>query len=335
MPSHDTLILAGDIGATKTRLAVFAAGAGGWAPLATATFVSRDFASLEALVSHFLSGVDDRPERAGFGVAGPVVNDRARLTNLPWVVDARQLAQDLGLASVRLVNDLQAIAAAVPSLEAEDVHTLNPGRVAPGGAMAVVAPGTGLGEAYLVWDGAGYRAFPSEGGHADFAPADARQAGLLLHLLERFEHVSYERVCSGSGIPNIYAYLKDSGQAAEPDWLREALDAVHDPVPVIVRAAMDGERPCALCRAALDMFVAILGAAAGNAALQLMATGGVYLGGGIPPRILPALGAGPFMDAFQRKGRMAGLMGDIPVHVILDPGIALRGAAREAMASAG
>lgn len=332
MQTRDTLILAGDIGATKTRLAVFDAAAGGLAPLAAATFTSRDFPSLEALVRQFLAGVALRPGRAGFGVAGPVVAGRSRLTNLPWVVDARQLARDLGLASVRLANDLEAIASAVPTLTAGELHTLNRGRAVPGGAMAVVAPGTGLGEAYLVWDGTGYHAFPSEGGHTDFAPADVRQSGLLEHLRERWAHVSYERVCSGSGIPNIYDYLKDSGQAAEPGWLAAALEAAHDPVPVIVRAALDGERPNALCRAVLEMFVAILGAAAGNAALQLMATGGVYLGGGIPPRILPALGAGPFMDAFRRKGRMAGLMGDIPVHVILDPHVALRGVAMQVLA---
>ena len=333
MKKPKTVIMAGDIGGTKTSLAIFSSTSGLREPLAEATFASQDYPSLEAIVRKFLSGVETRVDRATFGVAGPVVNGQARITNLPWIVDSVRLADDLGLASVHLLNDLQAIAAAVPSLNEVDIHTLNPGHVVPGGAMAVVAPGTGLGEAYLIWDGTLYRAFPSEGGHADFAPTNAQQAGLLLYLLNRFEHVSYERVCSGSGLPNIYAYLKDSGVAEEPDWLLEQLGAVQDPAPVIVNAALDEDRPCTLCRATLNTFVSILGAVAGNTALKVMASGGVYLGGGIPPRILPALKRGPFMEAFRRKGRMSRLMDEIPVHVILNPKVALLGAACQAMAS--
>jgi glucokinase len=196
-----------------------------------------------------------------------------------------------------------------------------------------MAPGTGLGEAFLAWDGTRYRTYPSEGGHADFAPADALQTGLFLHLLKRFEHVSYERVCSGMGLPHIYGYLKESGVAEEPEWLREKLNLVTDPVPLIVNAALDREHSCALCRAALETFISILGAAAGNTALKLFATGGIYLGGGIPPRILPALSRGRFMDAFRRKGRMSALMEKIPVKVILNPKAALLGTARQVMAS--
>jgi glucokinase len=201
--------------------------------------------------------------------------------------------------------------------------------------MAVVAPGTGLGEAYLIREGAGYRAYPSEGGHADFAPTDTQQAELLRYLLKRFEHVSYERVCSGLGLPNIYACLKDSEDAGQPDPLCERLAAGDDPTPVIVAAALDAERPCARCRAALNIFAAILGAEAGNLALKVMAVGGVFLGGGIPPRILPVLQSGSFMEAFRRKGRMSRLMDAIPVHVILNPKAALLGAACRAMASFG
>jgi glucokinase len=328
MKRRDRLILAGDIGGTKTGLALFSFGPDIGPPMVEETFASRDYPSLEALIREFLSGAGRPVHYAGFGVAGPVVDGKAQITNLPWVVDEAKLAAEFGFGHVRLFNDLEAIAAAVAQLGAGDFYTLNSGRAIPGGTIALLAPGTGLGEAYLVWDGTRYRSYPSEGGHADFAPVDAQQTGLLLHLLERFEHVSYERVCSGIGLPNIYAYLKESGVAQEPDWLREKLNSVTDPVPLIVKAAFGEERECKLCRAALEMFISILGAAAGNSALKLLATGGIYLGGGIPPRILPALRNGLFMDAFRRKGRMSGLMEDIPVHVIIDPKAAVLGAAR-------
>lgn len=333
MKASDAAILAGDIGGTKTHLAVFSSTRGVHASLAEATFASRDYPSLGAIVREFLSRIETKVDRAGFGVAGPVVRGKATITNLPWVMDEETLARELGLSSVDLFNDLQAIAAAVPHLGAGDLHPLNRGRAAAGAAIAVIAPGTGLGEAYLVWDGARYRAYPSEGGHADFAPADARQAGLLAYLRERFEHVSFERVCSGMGFPNIFAFLKQSGGAEEPQWLAERLAASEDPMPVIVEAALDATRPCGLCRAALEMFVSILGAEAGNLALKVMATGGVYLGGGIPPRILPALQAGLFLKAFRGKGRMTALMNNIPIHVILNPKAALLGAAGQTLSA--
>jgi glucokinase len=329
------VILVGDVGGTKTSLAVFSSASGLEAPLAEATFASQNYPSLETLAREFLSGVEIKVDCASFGVAGPVVSRQAKITNLPWVMDEDRLAEELGLASVMLVNDLQAIAFAVPTLKAGDLLTLNIGRPVPNGAMAVIAPGTGLGEAHLIWDGTGYRAYPSEGGHADFAPTDTQQANLLVYLLKRSEHVSYERVCSGMGLPNIYAYLKDSEDAGQPDPLAERLASGDDPTPIIVAAALDAERPCARCRATLNMFASILGAEAGNLALKVMAVGGVYLGGGIPPRILPVLQGGSFMEAFKRKGRMSRLMDAIPVHVILNPKAALLGAAYQAMASFG
>lgn len=326
-------LLAGDIGGTKTNLAIFTSAAGLRAPLAEATFPSGDYPSLEVLVREFFSRARKTVDRASFGVAGPVVNGQARITNLPWIMDEANLAKALDLSSVYLLNDLLAFAHAVPFLTEKDLRVLNKGRAVSGGAMAVVAPGTGLGEAYLTWDGTKYRAHASEGGHADFAPANALEAGLLQYLLERFEHVSCERVCSGSGLVNIYAYLKDSGYAKEPDWLAEQLVPAHDRAPVIVKAAFDEDRPCSLCQATLSMFVSILGAEAGNMALKVMASGGVYLGGGIPPRILSALENGPFMEAFRGKGRMSKLMEEIPVHVILNPKVALLGAACHGMAT--
>jgi len=328
-----TAVLAGDIGGTKTNLAIFTSEAGLHAPLAEATFPSGDYPSLEVLVREFFSRTGKTVDRASFGVAGSVVNGQAKITNLPWIMDEANLAKALGLSSVHLLNDLLAFAHAVPFLTEKDLRVLNKGRAVSGGAMAVVAPGTGLGEAYLTWDGTKYRAYASEGGHADFAPSNAIETGLLQYLFERFEHVSYERVCSGSGLVNIYEYLKDSGYAEEPDWLAEELVSAHDRAPIIVKAALDEGGPCSLCQATLNTFISILGSEAGNMALKVMASGGVYLGGGIPSRMISALESGPFMEAFRRKGRMSRLMEGIPVHVILNPKVALLGAACHGMAA--
>ncbi len=320
-------VLAGDIGGTKTHLALFSAESGLSAPLAEETFPSGDYPCLEVMVQEFLARTRTEVGGASFGVAGPVVNGQAKITNLPWVMDEERLSKALGIAPVHLLNDLFALAYAVPFLIDKDLHVLNKGRAVSGGTTAVVAPGTGLGEAYLTWDGRTYRPQPSEGGHADFAPSNALEIGLLQYLLDRLGHVSYERVCSGSGLVNIYAYLKDSGHAEEPEWLAEQMDSAHDHTPVIVKAALDEGKPCNLCQTTLEMFVSILGAEAGNMALKVMASGGVYLGGGIPPRLLSNLENGPFMDAFRRKGRMSKLMEGIPVYVILNPKAALMGAA--------
>jgi glucokinase len=325
------MLLAGDIGGTKTNLAVFSPEAGPRAPLAEVTFPSTSYPSLEAVVHEFLAQCQQSVDRASFGVAGPVIEGRVAATNLPWVVDQARLREELNLSWVRVINDLTAIAHAVPILEPSDLHTLNKGQPAPGGAIAVIAPGTGLGEAFLTWDGLRYLAHPSEGGHVDFAPANLSELELLRYLMERFGHVSYERICSGIGIPNIYAYLKDSGYAEEPAWLAEQLAGARDPTPIIVGTALDKEKSCPLCVATLDTFVAILGAEAGNLTLKILATGGVYLGGGIPPRILPALEGEQFMWAFYDKGRFSDLLAKVPIHVILNPKAALFGAARHGL----
>ena len=325
------LLLAGDIGGTKTNLAIYALDEGLRAPRAEAGYPSADYPNFETLVRQFLDEVNLPVERASFGVAGPVVDGRAAVTNLPWQLDERTLQSGLGLSSVRLLNDLESIARAVPLLEPAQLHTLHPGTAVPGGAIAVIAPGTGLGEAYLTWDGRRYRAHPSEGGHADFAPSSDQELELLRYLWSQFGHVSYERVCSGKGVPNLYAFLKDSGYAHEPAWLAEQIAAADDPVPVIVNAALAPQEGAELCVATLDLFVAILGAEAGNLALKIYAQGGVYLGGGIPPRILLALESERFTRAFLHKGRLEPLLGDMPVYVILEPKAALMGAASAGM----
>ena len=321
------MLLAGDIGGTKTKLAVFSQ-EGGWrVPIAEETFPSANYSGLEAVVRKFLAKHDFKIERARFGVAGPVVEGAATITNLPWIMEEGQLAQDLHIPYVSLLNDLEAIAHAVPFLKTEDLYTLNAGQPVPQGALAVIAPGTGLGEAYLTWNGSAYQAHNSEGGHVDFAPTNFLELELLRYVMQRFPHVSYERVCSGKGIPNIYAYLKDSGYAEEPSWLAERLAATTDRTPIIINAALDPAMPCELCTATINTFVAILGAEAGNLVLKVLATGGVYIGGGIPPRILPYLDGERFMQAFQHKGRFSSMMSEVPIHVILNPDTALLGAA--------
>jgi glucokinase len=324
---RETMLLAGDIGGTKTVLALFAEESGPRRPLHKELFPSKDYPTLEAIVASYLQAKDVEVSHAVFGVAGPVVRDRAAITNLPWVLDGRQLEQAFSFERAHLLNDLQAVATAIPILEEEDVVTLHAGQAEPGGTIGVIAPGTGLGQAYLVWQGQRYQAFPSEGGHADFAPDGALQVALLSYLLARYEHVSYERVCSGMGIPNLYAFLQESGRYPEPAWLREQVAGAADPTPLIVRAAQ--QEQAAIASATLELFVNILAREAGNLALKLLATGGIYLGGGIPPRILDRLQAPSFVAEFQDKGRFRPLLEQVPLRVITNDEAALIGAAQD------
>ena len=320
-------MLAGDIGGTKTNVGIYSSAKGPREPLFESTFPSGHYSSLEDLVSEFLSECSIKVAHAIFGVAGPVVGGQAKITNLPWVIEEKRCKEMLNIRTVRLLNDLEAIAYGVPLLMGEDMHTLNRGEPTPRGTLAVIAPGTGLGEAFLIWEGFRYRAYPSEGGHADFGPNSDLETGLLHYLHEKFGHVSYERICSGLGLPNIYAYLKESGYAEEPAWLAEQLAATDDPTPAIVSAALEDERKCELCRSTLEIFISALGAEAGNLALKVMATGGIYLGGGILLRILTILEGGSIMESFRKKGRFSTLVARIPIHVIRNPKTALIGAA--------
>lgn len=321
------MLLAGDIGGTKTNLAIFTLD-GDWRnPVHEATFPSGDYPSLEAMVREYVTQQQVASvDHASFGVAGPVIEGHATITNLPWKMDEQHLQQELNIPSVSLLNDLEAIAHAVPFLDERDLATINPVQAEAEGAIAVIAPGTGLGEAYLTWNGSAYQSHTSEGGHGDFAPTNALQLDLLSYLLERFPHVSYERVCSGKGFPNIYAFLKDRALAEAPAWLEQELAQAQDKTPVIMHAALD--TTCDIAVKTLNIFVSVLGAEAGNMALKVLATGGVYLGGGIPPRILSYLSGERFIKAFTNKGRFGKLLSTVPVHVILNPKVALLGAAQ-------
>jgi glucokinase len=310
------MLIAGDIGGTKTDLAIYSDGAGPHAPLAQTQFHSADYPSLQAMVGEFLAQVKLSVDVGSFDVAGPVIDGHAKTTNLPWVMDEGQLARDLKVKAVHLMNDLEAVARSVPVLRPIDVVTLNRGQAIPNGAIAVIAPGTGLGESFLTWDGGRYVAHSSEGGHSDFAPTDARQVRLLEYLQRRFDHVGFERVCSGIGMPNIYEYLRDEEKLRErPDVLR-SIESAKDRTKAIIDAAFDPQHPCGLCRATVDTLVSILASEAGNLALKVLATGGLYLAGGVAVHLLGQLQEPRFMEGFARKGRFSDLVRRIPVHVI-------------------
>jgi glucokinase len=318
------MLLVGDIGGTKTDLALCM---GKPQPETQATFRSDDFASLEDVIQTFLSHQNVTIHRAIFGVAGPVIDGQSKVTNLPWRISEAKLRDFLQIPVAKLLNDLEAIGYAIPHLTEQDLAPLNEQmELVAGRNKAVIAPGTGLGEGILFYHHGAYHVVASEGGHTDFAPTNPLQIELLRYLLNKFDHVSYERVCSGAlGIPNIYSYLKESKTVAESSEVAEALRQANDPTPIIVNNALKGD--CNLCAATLDVFVSILGAEAGNLALKAMATGGIYLGGGIPPKILPKLKNGAFMKAFVKKGRFADTLARIPIYVILNEKPALLGAA--------
>jgi len=313
----DGMLLAGDVGGTKTVLGIYSRDRGPRRPLALRTYPSAKYQSLDAIVREFLATVHVRVDRACFDVAGPVTAGRAKLTNLPWrSLEEPALAEALELGRVRLLNDLQAIALGITELFPRDLRTLHRRKPGAGGAIAVVAPGTGLGEAFLTWEGDRYVPHPSEGGHCDFAPGDEREADLLRHLRRRYGHVSWELVCSGLGIPNVYDFLADTGFARETEPAAGRIAAAPDRTRAIVEAGMDPGSGSALCAEALRMFAGILGAQAGNLALTVLARGGIYLAGGIPPAILPVLRDGPFLPRLHDKGRLSQVVAAMPVQVV-------------------
>jgi glucokinase len=310
------MLIAGDIGGTKTDLAIYSKESGPHSPLAQVEVHSADYPSLQAIVAEFLSKTKLPVEVAAFDVAGPVIDGHVKTTNLPWVMDEGSLKTELKLRSVHLMNDLEAVARSVPVLRPIDLITLNQGDPAAKGAIAVIAPGTGLGESFLTWDGSRYVAHSSEGGHSDFAPTDQRQIRLLEYLLKRFDHVGFERVCSGIGIPNIYEYLRDEEKIPEKPEVAQSIASSKDQTKAIVEAALDPQNPDELCHATVEILVSILGAEAGNLALKVLATAGLYLAGGVATHLSSMLQQPEFMHAFTRKGRFKDVMERIPVYLI-------------------
>jgi glucokinase len=321
------MILAGDIGGTNARLALFDRDDERFTPAVVKVFPSRDHGSLAEIVGEFVDEHKQVVAQACFGVAGPVIDGRVETPNLPWVADSGTLAGVLGLESVLLINDLEANAYGVSLLGQDDFYVLNEGTSGSEGNAAIISAGTGLGEAGLVWDGKHHRPFPTEGGHTDFSPRSELEMELLSYLMDRYERVSWERVVSGPGLFNIYTFLRDSGRGQESVWLSEKMD-LEDPPAVISQAALEGS--CELCVKALEMFISAYGAEAGNLALKFLASGGVYLGGGIAPKIIPKIERSLFMESFMAKGRLRSLLETVPVRVILNEHTALLGAARRA-----
>ena len=321
------MLLAGDIGGTKTRLALYDGAPGALRIVHLAHYDSRSSPTLEGLVVQFLRAAENpKVTAACFGVAGAVVGGQVQATNLPWRVSEAGLAGELSIPRVSLLNDLEAAAHGVMALkDPAGVVTLQEGSPPPERrALALVAAGTGLGVALMSWNGERYQVAPSEGGHMDFAPQDDVEDALLLALRGKLGHVSYERVLSGPGLVNVYRFLRDYRDVPEPEWLAERFNG-SDPGAVISAAALAHEDP--ICDEALTRFVSIYGAVAGSVALMALAVGGVFLGGGIGPKILPRLVDGPFLDSFAAKGRFAATMRKIPVRVGTAPDVALLGAA--------
>ncbi len=322
------IVMAGDVGGTKTRLGLFEVSKGHLRPLFEKTFLSKNYKGLENILGEFLKGQKGIAS-ACFGVAGPVTEGVIIATNLPWWINLESLQKGLPIQKVEVINDLVANAYGISVLKKSDFEILNAGKVKKGN-QALISAGTGLGEAILFWDGKHYVPSPSEGGHAEFGPRNHLEVELFHYLSERFDHISYERVLSGEGLSHIYQFLKDSKRfGSEPPWLLERMKS-EDPASVISETAHLKKN--SLCAKALDLFTSIYGAAAGNLALQVMAVGGVYIGGGIASKIIWKLKEGTFMKAFKNKGRLSHIVNPIPVKVIMNERTALLGAASRAMA---
>jgi glucokinase len=327
------MILAGDVGGTKVHLALYEFANGTLRSLREQKFPAHEFSSLEEVVAKFLTQDDGKKQEiaaACFGCPGPVRDGRLKLTNLPWTLDVRDLRKSFGIDHIFLINDLEANGYGIPELAADQIFTLHAGEPDAIGHRGLIAAGTGLGEALLIWDGRRHTPIPSEGGHCDFAARTDREVALIQHLRRTLNgRVSFERVVSGLGIKNVYAYLRDVEKIDEPQWLRDRL-ACEDPNAVIGMCAEDGSS--SICFETMKIFAAAYGAETGNIALKVLATGGMYLGGGIAPKILKTLQNGAFLQAFLDKGRLSALLQSVPVRVILDDTCALLGAAAYAEA---
>jgi glucokinase len=324
------MILAGDVGGTKVHLALYDFTDGELKHARDQQFPAKEYAGLEEIVKEFI--VTERVTAACFGVPGPVRDGRLRLTNLPWTLDSRELATHLKIDYVFLINDLQANGYGIAELSADQLYTLSDGDSRQIGNRALISAGTGLGQAFMIWDGRDYVPYPSEGGHSDFAPRNEDEIDLLRFLMQKYNgRISFERVVSGQGLTNCYEFLREVRGIEEPTWLAERI-AIEDPNVVITELALAAKSE--ICEKALDMFVSAYGAEAGNLALKVLSVGGLYVGGGIAPRILEKLKDGTFMKAFSDKGRLSQLLAHMPVRVILESRTALLGAAAYAEARA-
>ncbi|HEV2326138.1 MAG TPA: glucokinase, partial [Terracidiphilus sp.] len=323
------MILAGDVGGTKVDLALFEFVEGSLNTVREKRYPARQYSGLEEIVKEFLGA--ETTSAACFGVPGPVRDGRLRLTNLPWTLDSRELSQTLSIQHVFLINDLQANGYGIAELKADQICVLSEGDARQIGNRALISAGTGLGECFMIWDGRDYVPYPSEGGHSDYAPRNEDEIDLLRFLKQKYNgRISFERIVSGQGVTNIYEFLRDVRGLEEPLWLAERL-AAEDPNAVIAELGLNAKSE--ICEKTLDMFVSAYGAEAGNLALKVLAVGGLYVGGGIAPKILEKLKDGAFMKAFTDKGRLSQLLINTPVRVILESRTALLGAAAYAEAS--
>lgn len=323
------LVLAGDIGGTKVHLALYDVVGGSLVMRREASFAVKNHRTLEDIAVRFLGA--DKAAVACLGAPGPKTSSKLRMANLSWVLDADELASALGIRRVYLLNDIEANGYGIAKCRPDEIRTINSGSGIPAANRALLAAGTGLGQGFLRWERESYVPYASEGGHVDFAPRNDDEFDLLRYLMRKYGgRVSIERVVSGMGISSIYAFLRDVRGMDEPKWLSEELGAADDLNSVIVSAALAAKS--ALCEKTLDMFISAYGAAAGNFALAVSAFGGLYIGGGIAPRLLEKMADGTFMQAFRDKGRLTWAVETIPVHVILDSATALKGAAAYAEA---
>ncbi|GCF09744.1 glucokinase [Dictyobacter arantiisoli] len=313
------MLIAGDIGGTKTILAAYAHDSSPSKPIVQRQYVSAQYPNLETITNEFLNEVNLPIHYAYFAVAGPIINGTAKLTNLPWKLSEQGFQRPPGIFSIRLMNDLEAIANSIPHLLPQDIQTINTGKSQSNGAKAVIAPGTGLGQAYLAWDGHEYRAHASEGGHASFAPHNDQEVQLLQYLWKQMKHVSVESVCSGIGVPNIYDFVKESQQLKEKPEVVSNFEGIprSERTRVIFDEALKADEPDAICSKTLVVFLNILGAETGNLALKQLATSGIYLSGGIAMHLRSVLGDGRFMQTFVEKGRMSEMLQQIPIHIML------------------
>src|SRR5579884_586347 len=321
------MILAGDIGGTHARIALFSENAGQLKLEQENIYPSRDHGGLGEIINQFLQGRNMSITHACFGIAGPVLNGRVSTSNLPWIIEASALSQETSIPNITLINDLLAHASGIDDLEQSDFVILNAGSFTEGNE-GLIAAGTGLGEAGLYWDGGMRHAFPCEGGHTDFAPRNEVEIALLEYLIKKFGHVSYERILSGAGLKNIYDFLLNTKRDDVPPSLQDELNQSADAAAVISTHGLQGKG--GICEHSLDIFVSVYGAEAGNLALKLFATGGMFISGGIAAHILPKLTGKAFIEAFMAKGRMQPLLESVPVKIIVNDRIGLIGAARYA-----